>query len=85
MEDIFDFGFTVVGADELDEVKDTQEEYGSLNKTLQERLTLMHDAIQPLLNNLKANPEKDYIKWNGAERIEKIEQFQKYINTLMNI
>jgi hypothetical protein len=28
------------------------------------------------LNNLAANPEKDYIKWNGKDRLAKIEQFR---------
>jgi hypothetical protein len=32
--------------------------------------------VLPLLNNLAANPDKDYIKWNGKDRLAKIEMFR---------
>lgn len=79
-EDIFDFGFTVVGADELDEVQSVQ----STNQSVQSKLDTLYNAIQPLLTNLKSNPDKDYIKWLGKDRIKKIEEFEKYINDIVN-
>ena len=33
----------------------------------------MYNMIQPLLNNLQKNPEKDYIYW--PNRMEKVEAF----------
>ena len=34
---------------------------------------LLYDAVVPLINNLKANPEKDYIYW--PNRYEKLDAF----------
>ena len=57
MSDLFDFGFTAVTEDELDVVRDTQSQVETTTDTLDR----LYNAITPLLNNLKANPEKDYI------------------------
>ena len=38
--------------------------------------------IMPLLNNLKTNPEKDYIYW--PNRQEKVEQFETHIQGIYN-
>ena len=62
MSDIFDFGFTAVNEDELDAVQKTQ--------GAEEKLHALYNAITPLLNNLKRNPEKDYILW--PNRLEKV-------------
>ena len=40
--------------------------------------------ILPFLNNLKKNPEKDMIKWNGKDRVEKIDEFIVKINKLID-
>ena len=37
-------------------------------------------SITPLLNNLKANPEKEYIKW--PDRVEKVEAFETFIQNI---
>jgi hypothetical protein len=77
MEDIFDFGFTAVDEDELSAVKEaktTLTEVSSTAETTQERLDKLYNAITPLLSNLKANPEKEYILW--PNRTEKIEAFE---------
>jgi hypothetical protein len=37
----------------------------------------LFNAITPLLNNLKANPEKEYIKW--PNRVDKVEAFEGQI------
>jgi hypothetical protein len=72
-DDIFDFGFTAVTEEELEVVTDLKERANTaLN--YYERLNELFNAIQPLLTNLKANPEKDYIYW--PNRLEKVEQFE---------
>ena len=66
-----DFGFSF--ADEKELVKpDT--------KKLEELRTM----IMPLLTNLKKNPEKDIIKWEGKDRVKKIDAFIKKMNKLID-
>lgn len=77
MDDIFDFGFTAVDEDELSavqEAKSTITQVSSTAETTQEQLDKLYNAIMPLLNNLKANPEKEYILW--PDRTTKIELFE---------
>lgn len=82
-DDIFDFGFTIVDEDELDAVQQAQtvanESSGNVVE-LEERLAKLYNAVQPLLNNLKKNPEKDYILW--PNRLDKIEQFEDHIQKI---
>jgi hypothetical protein len=76
-DDIFDFGFTAVDEDELEAVQQAQsvvQEASSTANSTQERLDALYNAVIPLLNNLKKNPEKEYILW--PNRTEKIEQFE---------
>jgi len=75
-DDMFDFGFTAVNEDELESVQKlskTAEEASSL----EDRVNNLYNAITPLLNQLRKNPEKEYIYW--PNRIEKIEQFEDYL------
>ena len=63
-DDMFDFGFTAVDEDELTAVKalrTTADEVASTAEDTQIKLDKLYNAITPLLNNLKANPEKEYI------------------------
>lgn len=69
----FDFGFTLVDEEELDSV---QQLSTSTDQT-QAKLDRLYNAIAPLLNNLKANPEKEYIKW--PDRIAKVEAFEEHL------
>jgi len=46
----------------------------------QERLQKLYNAITPLLNNLKANPEKDYIYW--PDRLSKVESFEDHLQAI---
>ena len=69
----FDFGFTLVDEDELD-VAQTATASAAEASTTQDKLDKLYNAIGPLLNNLKANPEKEYIKW--PNRVEKVEAFE---------
>jgi len=82
-DEMFDFGFTAVDEDELDAVKQATthaaEEHLYANAT-QEKLDKLYNAIVPLLNNLKKNPEKDYILW--PNRLEKVEAFEDHLQRI---
>jgi len=81
----FDFGFTAVDADELEVVRDAKtqtEQLTSSVEDLSERAQLMYKAVMPLINNLKANPEKDYIYW--PDRYEKLDAFADKLYEIMN-
>ena len=72
----FDFGFTAVTEDELEAVQKTK----TTAISAQQKLDKLYNAITPLLNNLKKNPEKEYILW--PNRLEKVEQFEDYIQKI---
>ena len=83
MSDMFDFGFTAVDEDELQAVQQTAalaSDAEQLASTTQERLDKLYNAIIPLLNNLKKNPEKDYILW--PNRLEKVEEFETHLQEI---
>ena len=75
-KDNWDFGFTAVDEDELDVVVETTKAATSY----EERLDKLYNAIIPLLNNLKKNPEKEFLKW--PNRLEKVEQFETHITNI---
>jgi|TARA_Y100000385_G_scaffold272841_1_gene314072 folate-dependent tRNA-U54 methylase TrmFO/GidA len=86
-EDIldFDFGFTAVDADELEVVRTATEKSEELSAQVEStsaKAELVYNAVIPLLNNLKANPEKDYIYW--PNRHEKIDAFADKLYAIMN-
>lgn len=76
MTDIFDFGFTAVDEDELSVVHESE----ATAKELEERIEKLYNAVIPLLNNLKKNPEKDYILW--PDRLKKVEEFEEYLKKI---
>jgi hypothetical protein len=83
----FDFGFTMVDEDELDivqEVRATAKNTSTEVDKLQEKCDNLYNMIMPLLNNLAANPDKDYIKWNGKDRLSKIEMFRDKLDEVYN-
>ena len=72
----FDFGFSVMDAEELEVVQSAKEEAVAASSTatdLEDRFNKLYNMVQPLLNNLKKNPSKDYIYW--PNRLDKIEEF----------
>jgi hypothetical protein len=72
----FDFGFTAVNADELEVVQQAKEAVTTTAASAESnaaKAQLIYDAVVPLLNNLKANPEKDYIYW--PDRYDKLDAF----------
>jgi len=79
-DDFFDFGFTAVDETELQAVQDARKTVGDVEvkaNTTQEKLDRLYNAITPLLNNLKKNPEKEYILW--PNRIDKVEKFEEHL------
>ena len=82
-DDLFDFGFTIVDEQELEAVQQATAKVETVSTSVsetQERLDKLYNAISPLLNNLKKNPEKDYILWQN--RLEKVEQFEDHIQKI---
>ena len=65
-DDIFDFGFTAVDESELKSVQQAEKKVSTLSSkstAVQDKLDDLYNAMAPLLNNLKKNPEKEYILW----------------------
>lgn len=80
MSELFDFGFTAVDETELNSYQQAEakvEDAEEAANAVSEKIDNLYNAIQPLLNNLKANPEKEYILW--PNRLEKVEQFEKFL------
>ena len=82
-QELFDFGFTLVDENELEAVQKAQETVSSASASTsetQEKVDKLVNAVQPLLNNLKQNPEKEYILC--PNRLAKIEQFEDHIQNI---
>jgi hypothetical protein len=82
-DDIFDFGFTVVNEDELEVAQKATKTAATAvagAKTTETKLNNLYNAIIPLLTNLKANPEKDYILW--PNRLAKVEAFEDHLQKI---
>jgi ABC-type nitrate/sulfonate/bicarbonate transport system substrate-binding protein len=80
MSELFDFGFTAVDETELNSYQQAEakvEDAEEAASAVSEKIDNLYNAIQPLLNNLKADPEKEYILW--PNRLEKVEQFEKFL------
>ena len=82
-DDIFDFGFTAVTEDELSTVQEANKTAIALSEQTdnkQNQLDSLYNAIMPILNNLKMNPEKDYILW--PNRLAKVEEFEDHLQKI---
>ena len=89
-DDIFDFGFTAVDENELEVVQKQQAKTAEVGseaaraaekaRTSQDRLDKLYNAVVPLLNNLKKNPEKEYILW--PDRLSKVEAFETHLQKI---
>ena len=80
----FDFGFTAMNEDELDAVQSVAAQaeatLGDLEK-MQQKLNALRNAVEPLLKNLEANPEKAYIHW--PDRTSKVKAFRAHLDKIM--
>jgi len=79
-DDIFDFGFTAVDETELKAVQEATQKVQTVASTAtvtQDKLDKLYNAIVPLLNNLKANPEKEYSLL--PNRVKKVEAFEDHL------
>tara|TARA_R100001509_G_C4855319_1_gene211498 strand:- start:855 stop:1271 length:417 start_codon:yes stop_codon:yes gene_type:complete len=84
-DDFFDFGFTAVDENELEAVQKAAaqtETVAAEKMNTQEKIDKLYNAIVPLLNNLKKNPEKEYILW--PDRLNKVEQFETHLQKIYN-
>lgn len=82
-QDFFDFGFTAVDENELEAVqKQTKKVEAATNVAAdaQDKIDALYNAIVPLLNNLKKNPEKEYILW--PNRLQKVEEFESRLQAI---
>jgi hypothetical protein len=81
--DHWDFGFTAVDENELEVVQQaskTAEKSSENYDHVQEKIDALYNAIIPLLNNLKKNPEKEYILW--PNRVEKVDEFEDHLTKI---
>lgn len=81
-DEINDFGFSIVSEDELKVYEKQLEEQLTTNINLvKTKLEGLKDLYAPLLENLKRDPDKQYIYWpNRTEKIDKfIEKIDLYI------
>jgi hypothetical protein len=82
-EELFDFGFTCVDETELTSYQQAEQKVAETSATaeqLQEKCDNLYNAIIPLLNNLKQNPEKEYILW--PKRLDKVEAFETHLQNI---
>lgn len=80
----FDFGFTAVDEQELDAVQSVAAQADAVASDLekmQAKLNKLRAAMEPLLKNLEANPEKAYIHW--PDRPAKVKAFRAHLDKIM--
>ena len=81
----FDFGFTAMTEDELSVVQESKAQVEASSATAESasaKAQIMYEAVIPLLNNLKANPEKDYIYW--PNRYDKLDAFADQLHQILS-
>jgi uncharacterized protein Yka (UPF0111/DUF47 family) len=82
-DDLFDFGFTAVDEKELSSYQQAEKKVEKTTaevEALQSKCDSLYNAIIPLLNNLKKNPEKEYILW--PKRLDKVEAFETHLQNI---
>ena len=79
-KEIFDFGFTTTDID-MSEKDAELEEYKGRAEAYKMSMNSIYREIQPLLDNLAANPERDYIHW--PNRAEKVQEFRQRLSDLL--
>ena len=89
----FDFGFSAVDENELGSIqtlntevaqsKGLADQYAEQAEEYKAKMEAIYKAVSPLLDNLAANPEKEYIHWPNRtaiidKQIEKIKAVTRY-------
>ena len=83
---IYDFGFSFANEEDLDAYQRAQDAQNELKGVSEEaavykkRLDNLYNAFAPLLNNLKRDPQRDYILW--PDRLNKIEAFEDMLQEI---
>jgi gas vesicle protein len=85
-DEFFDFGFTFADADELDAVQEIQQKAETASSTADEwqsqaeewrdKANKLYESMQPLLDNLQKDSEKEYIYWPGDKRVQVIDAYK---------
>jgi hypothetical protein len=70
-DDNYDFGFTEISQEDVDNIT-RRGENAKLEKSMKLMLTF--------LNNLKKNPEKEYLHW--PDRAKKVDEFIKKLKAI---
>lgn len=89
--DFFDFGFSTATVDDLDVLKEKEQQILSKEQQIQsvsasaseleERMERLYKAFLPLLTNLKKDADtKEYILW--PDRKQKIESFERLLKNI---
>lgn len=84
-DDIFDFGFSAISEDELQVVESSKSQVEELQqqlKVVDKKAQRLYNAFMPLLDNLRKNPEKEYIYW--PDRVGKIDAFESKLSDILN-
>lgn len=84
-----DFGFSTISEDELkskeiklaQDAKEASRKAEEVEQTYKKKVEQLYKAIIPLLNNLKKDPDKEYLYW--PNRVEKIDEFIKKIDKIV--
>ena len=82
--DVFDFGFTAVDEQELEAVQSVAAQADAAStevEKLQAKVKQLRAAVEPLLKNLEANPEKAYIHW--PDRTAKVKAFRTHLDKIV--
>lgn len=82
--DVFDFGFTAVDEQELEAVQSVTAQVDAASselEKLQSKVKQLRAAVEPLLKNLEANPEKAYIHW--PDRTAKVKAFRAHLDKIV--
>lgn len=84
LDEEFCFGFSLVNETELQKSHEHNQEviknvqnYADIQE---DRFNKLYSMVMPLLNNLKKDPDRDYILW--PDRVNKINEFIKKINAV---
>ena len=90
----FDFGFTLSTGEDIDLVQQVETELDEYNAKMADleanagkwetKAKLIYNAIQTLLSNLSVSPEKNYIVWNGEQRVSQIKAFSQKLEEILN-